>query len=704
MRYFICYILVFFLIAFSGCFFNASLPKYPCQNDEFLKDISRFKKSELQKLARVLESSTYGSYQDNGCRHALLARVYLALERMSEASDYFSMAAKKLPEIKDYFLLAKAHVELKRQNFDDAYKIANALLSSRAASFSPQFTLRIRQVLADIAVLKKDDQQIIQTHQNLLAKGYAENEVLLFNLATALTNIGEYERANEIYRKLLVNFPLSPGGKRATELRNLAHYNLALNEVEKRFNKLIENLAYDQVAHDCDLLLKHKGLDKETKGQIRSFRAQSLLQNNQFSKGLNSTKRTTNKELESYAFALAKVGRPLEASEHYEKLYNQVQDKEGKAKACFFKGFSLYEASLYSMALFAWQGCHQAVKDSRVHYENYLWYQALASLLSEQYDKSLAFLNNLKKAYPKSQDILKYDYFIGYSLSQLHQKSEADKVLNQLVQKKTPHYYTLLARNTLNLPDLRGAKILPDALMQFYKESKNIDCKNALLLYSLGFKEDAKDLILRSTATQQEKLALLQRLGFYHDVYKKSHLLKPQALVMDDSLKANPTLRASFPLPFAKDIEETSKKFGVRFSELYAIMRTESAFLEDAVSNRGAMGLMQMMPFVAHDLAAKLSIKEFSTDHLKDPKTSIELGAYFLAILGRQFGNFHLVAAAYNAGSYQVQKWLDQFGHLPFELFVERIPFKQTRDYIKKVLLSESLYHALNGQALRLSL
>jgi soluble lytic murein transglycosylase len=157
-------------------------------------------------------------------------------------------------------------------------------------------------------------------------------------------------------------------------------------------------------------------------------------------------------------------------------------------------------------------------------------------------------------------------------------------------------------------------------------------------------------------------------------------------------------------MPYRAIIDQFSRKYDVNKNLLYAIIQAESGFLENAVSFRGAIGLMQMMPFVAHDLAARLTKEPFDREQLKNPQVAIELGALFVATLGRQFSDPHLVVAAYNAGPHQVQKWLDLFGHLPTELFVERIPFKQTRDYIKIVLPSEGLYNAMTGKNLRLLL
>ena len=170
---------LFLIVVLStSCITKVGTISQPCYGDEFLKDVRSLSREELAKLARVLEASTYPSQEKSGCREALLGQVYFAQERTSLASEYFSRAAQKLPSFSDYFLLAKAHVEMKRRDFDQAQQIARALLDSHTAVYSPAFALRVRRVLADIAANKKDDHQIIRTHQDLLHSGFKEDEAL----------------------------------------------------------------------------------------------------------------------------------------------------------------------------------------------------------------------------------------------------------------------------------------------------------------------------------------------------------------------------------------------------------------------------------------------------------------------------------------------------------------------------------------------
>jgi soluble lytic murein transglycosylase len=708
MTHYFLYLIFFLPLWLTSCYVNSNLPKHPCQSEEYLKDISHYSEAELKRLARIFESSSYAAAGNSGCRAALLGRLYMALDRMSEASSYFLQASQKLPEISEYFLLARAHAEVKKQNFDDAHNIVNALLAAKGSLFTSQFSLRLRQILADIAVQKKDNQQIIKTHEQLLKQGYGEDEALLFNLATALANVGEHTKANEVYKKLLISFPLSSGAKRAEQLQDLAQYQLDLKQIEKRFDKMIEHLAFDQIVKDSDLLVSKKHFNEDEKSDIAAAAVKSLIYNNQFAAALKrgyqrvNQKKPRPKDFESYAFSLAKVGRMMDAAEYYGKFITAAKNKEDRARGCFFRGFSFYEANLYPMALFSWQACHPLIKNSE-YYENYLWYQSLAFMLNGNFNKAHSLINDARKLFPKSHETEKYQFFLGYSLNQLNKKPQGEAYLRELSKKPEPTYYVLLARRNLGIKQFAD-DIVKNTSANAAPKTTNGECENALMLFRIGFKDEARDLVLRSKAKESEKAALLQHMGFYHDAWRRAHLLGPSWQLIGNKLKPKEGFHLTFALPHREIIQEASKKYAVSDSILYAIMQTESGFAEHAQSSRGALGLMQMMPFVAKELSQKLKLKEYSKENLKDPKIAIELGAIFVAMLQRQFNDPHLVIAAYNAGSHQVEKWLSGFGHLPSELFVERIPFKQTRDYVKKVLPSEGLYRAIKGKDLRLAL
>jgi soluble lytic murein transglycosylase len=129
-----------------------------------------------------------------------------------------------------------------------------------------------------------------------------------------------------------------------------------------------------------------------------------------------------------------------------------------------------------------------------------------------------------------------------------------------------------------------------------------------------------------------------------------------------------------------------------------AVIRTESKFVAVARSPKGAMGLMQMMPETARWVAEQVGQEDFREAMLNDPETSIRFGAWYLASLQKEFaGNEILVLAAYNGGRGNVSQWIRQFGWGKSFRDTDRIPYKETREYVKKVLSARDRYRQLYG-------
>ncbi len=124
---------------------------------------------------------------------------------------------------------------------------------------------------------------------------------------------------------------------------------------------------------------------------------------------------------------------------------------------------------------------------------------------------------------------------------------------------------------------------------------------------------------------------------------------------------------------------------------ILALIKAESHFFKKAKSARGAVGLMQLMPSTAKQIAKELNVRNFKAEDLEEPKTNIRFGTYYLAKLHKEFGNNSLTAlAAYNAGSKNVKDWLKLNKTKTLQL--EEIEFLETKKFVQDVL---STYHNL---------
>lgn len=157
-------------------------------------------------------------------------------------------------------------------------------------------------------------------------------------------------------------------------------------------------------------------------------------------------------------------------------------------------------------------------------------------------------------------------------------------------------------------------------------------------------------------------------------------------------------LSIRFPTPHKQTFIDAASQVNLESSWLFAIARQESAFAEKSRSGAGARGLMQLMPATARQTAKKIGLKP-SKNSLYDPQYNITLGSTYLAAMYERFNNNRALAtAAYNAGPHRVKKWIKSSAALPIDVWVETIPYDETRRYVKNVLAFDAIYQHKLGE------
>jgi soluble lytic murein transglycosylase len=149
-----------------------------------------------------------------------------------------------------------------------------------------------------------------------------------------------------------------------------------------------------------------------------------------------------------------------------------------------------------------------------------------------------------------------------------------------------------------------------------------------------------------------------------------------------------------YPLPFLSSVTTAAVREHVDPMIVAGVMRQESAFLPDAVSRVGAVGLMQVMPKTAPQLSKRLNLR-YSRAKLFDPDYNVQLGTLYLADLIAHFG-VEGALAAYNAGEDRSKLWKSEKNYDDIAEFVESIPFTETRDYVQIVMRNAQIYRMLN--------
>lgn len=156
-------------------------------------------------------------------------------------------------------------------------------------------------------------------------------------------------------------------------------------------------------------------------------------------------------------------------------------------------------------------------------------------------------------------------------------------------------------------------------------------------------------------------------------------------------------LKMFFPLEYSSSVERYSSIYGVDPNIIYSIINVESKFNADAVSKKGAVGLMQITPKTGKYIASLLNRDDYDEKRLLEPEVNIEFGTFYISKLYKDFnGNLNYILAAYNGGEGNVRKWIEQNQNDGI-LGIEEIPFGETREYIKRVNSCYRVYTYLYG-------
>jgi soluble lytic murein transglycosylase len=178
-----------------------------------------------------------------------------------------------------------------------------------------------------------------------------------------------------------------------------------------------------------------------------------------------------------------------------------------------------------------------------------------------------------------------------------------------------------------------------------------------------------------------------------------------RAIAAAASLGEYDDLSIRYPLPYQTTFEEFSTQASISSTWAYGIARSESLFMRDIKSRAGAVGLMQLTPATGRDVAKDIKLPYSGLATLVDPESNIRLGTTYLGQMAARYGGHQVPAtAAYNAGPHRVDRWLPDDGTIDARIWIENIPFNETRKYVKRVLSAQAIFHwRITGKIRRLS-
>ncbi|AWB56123.1 transglycosylase SLT domain-containing protein [Colwellia sp. Arc7-D] len=295
--------------------------------------------------------------------------------------------------------------------------------------------------------------------------------------------------------------------------------------------------------------------------------------------------------------------------------------------------------------------------------------------------------DKLLKLPTTAQQSLQWRYWYSRSLLATDDLVQGTKLLSELAQSR--HYYGFLAASYLNkASNFQNMPLVVSAEEKAFV-IKSPEAKRAFELFAIGRFHHARlewNYWL-SKLNQRDKL-VASKVANEMQWYDRAIFTLAKVGYLND-------VNLRFPLGFETEIKHYADNQKINPAWAFAITRRESSFMSDANSPAGAKGLMQIMPGTAKQLAKR----KVSNQYLFKAKNNIKLGTKYLRnLLDKHDGNQVLATAAYNAGPYRVKSWLKDAEPLPADVWIETIPFKETREYVKSVLAYQQIYQHKVGQ------
>jgi len=295
------------------------------------------------------------------------------------------------------------------------------------------------------------------------------------------------------------------------------------------------------------------------------------------------------------------------------------------------------------------------------------------------------------------QDSEEWKYWHAVALHRLGRVAEAKAALTSLSQERS--YYGFLAADELGQDyALDNSQLATDdaALAAVATKPGIVRARELFLVGLDGRGRSEWDAAVRHLDPDEKlQAAILANRWGWHS----------RAIATAASLKQYDDLSLRYPLPWLQQFEVHSSAAKISPTWAYGIARSESLFMRDVRSSAGAIGLMQLMPATGKQVAKEIRLPYAGLATLTDPESNIRLGTSYLGQMAERFGgNRVLATAAYNAGPHRVDRWLPEQGSEDARVWIENIPFNETRKYVKRVLAAQAIFHwRMTGKLRRLS-
>ncbi len=618
----------------------------------------------------------------------LLGRLYKEEKAFDRAEQYLLEAYEAYPLLSDYALKLLLDVYVAAEKHEKIIETEPLIKNSLLIRYAK------KAAISSLLVLSRDREAIDALSEYI--KNFPDDWESKLTLATLHDIQGEINQSISLYKDIYLHaVPLSD--KALGALKVLEADTFSREEILQRADSLFRQYAYRK-AEDAYNELITTSVNEEEKGTLLHSIAMCQFRTKRYDESAKSFSLIDTPEA---MYWQARSYYRTNSHDAFSKTKTALEEKYPDDKhVALLLLMEAEEFQRMGKSISAAENYKAVVNRYPKKAEKALWGLGWMKYVNGEYEPALNYFTELA-AYEKSRDFYKYLFWeakarekISMECMKLSETPDSqdssitcnDKQANPffgLPSDESYYGYLIKLRTSYTSEDkIHLAK--PD--MPENETNKRIEA-----LSSLGMKEEAANeaaAALQKAGTNEEILYLgfmAMSLGKYKDVI---HHAEPK--------DEKEFLPYSYPLAYWDIIRTAAESGKVDAYLVAALIREESRFDPGVVSWAGAVGLMQLMPATAKRIT-EAGVHINNNQDLYDPGKNIFLGTHYLSSLINEFNDLPIAIMSYNAGKNRVNKWIEKYYKDDINEFIENVPYRETRRYVKKVLKSYWQYRSING-------
>lgn len=672
-------IITIIVITLNSCGFNSVfgikkddfLGKVSQKNYSFLNEVD-YLKSSIKEINRLGDGASYYMsfvYKNNDMR---LFSNKLLYQEVKNNHDFYKEKAiiqllKQLMQERDY-----VKAELYALDYIDNNGDHNSIVK--------------KQLIEAIYWQKKDDQVVpyINNLDRSLYSDYANYELDLLKCVSS-ARLDDYNWEDQ-YRNLYLSQPLSPILERA--------YSFI-----KAYPKYSEPFSKNEIKYFEALALASGGNYRGAQSILRPLMSSAtwIFETKQSIKNISKTIKTSNvitANLKAFSKAITNAPRErrFDGLVSFASLYFQINRYSAVVSILEDEIDSMPMGTTRDDAIYLYILSLSHAETERVlsrldHYLDYLSGEGYSDVIIDHVITALVQNNDWESILKIYEIVKKEDSIINRSrvswiLSRLYhygflttdnKGKEVERLLDDIVLRDNYSYYSYISNAILK----RESNLVLNDPPEEVSYSLNDIWIDGFVKYGLDseavtYSKQVDGLNYRVAI---DVAKLLDR--------EDKHLEALRFMIKEDVPLNSESFSIYYPLPYKDKIIDVASQYDFSHTIFSGLIKNESGFDPFVVSSAGAVGLAQLLPETASEQAKNIGLGEFN---INDPATNILLGGTYINWLISKFDSLAISAMAYNAGIGNIWKWQNLWGHLPDELFIEASPFKETREYVPKIL------------------